>query len=1087
MLVALTPRHRPAKAIQSAISNRTLTEFGPAEIIIAADSHPQYVDNILLWCTGRPASTDHCALSAKQLLAAIPRGIPLPCEPLASVQGAFGGLLFEGAQRRAILFSDRFGLMPLYVVRRPNLLLVGDSLGQVISLLSEPLNANDAAWAHWLVFGTFLGSRTPFSEVLRFPPGEWWTIELPALTVLSERLDPLPATPDETLNRKEAIVQLTTLFQRAVERIASANSHLRLLVPLSGGWDSRLIAGALRRAEIPFESVTTSWDSGTDLERVCAAEVAAHLAVPNAYYELPPGYYLQVLDRYVQATDHGSVLHVWQQSFIDHLPAQPPALIFDGYAGDLLLRGFRQPQLHTKSTSEQTCDFYDHYRLKYGTEHLLATPAKRLVEFLARQALQSELGAEPTTFDHLCFLLDNRNRRNIALGPLRIMGQKTSVAFPFLDRALLDFALRVPARLRFDPTFYPELLDYVFPGLGQIISSNSTSQNAAGRPIPIHKHAPEVMAFFRETLERHPEDLGQFLDPEAIARTFRRVHKNPARYIPIEFNRLEMAAHLAQWLQTHAAKLVPTRFLQERFAGLISSFDPQPGISTQILIPSTVTIEMRRWQAFQKRHGIPKRKLPVLLTMDVEAFAPGDIYAAHTSLGDPFERLVLGRFPNQSSVLEKIYSGRGNLAVPWTLFIEMGALWRFGEQRLVELVGLLRGSCHEIALHLHPFSLPKTFFDARRLEWNSYQTGSGFARILQEAVSEFTRLWGFAPLSYRSGRFDVYDGHFQALASCGLQTDSSLYQHSPYNLCGVGHSIANRVGAIAEGILELPVTTYFDRRDPKPRLYPTMLDLDFTSLPAVFELLARAQAQSTPAVVLLAHSWSFAESIRPSGIGKVVHFAPSRSAREKLDWIIEFCAESQLLRLATCASLLKGNACTDALSGRFDGLIEINGNPDRCATTSADMLTAQSHPWQAMHPAVTVTHPMPTALLASWQSFQAGDSLYLELFGGNFFQPPPQDFGALVRLENAREILVTFRHEADTDVDLLVFFMQYAEQSRVRNESQTVRTTADPRFETLVFPREPAAETFKIAIKLLPKDTSPGWVQLDGLRLQRQG
>jgi hypothetical protein len=1076
MVVALTPRHSPAKVIASAIAERSLIDFGSAEVIIAADSQPARTENDFIWYAGSPIFADPEPLSRFWS----PKNHSLELSSYA--RGAFGGLAYKASQNQVNVFSDRLALMPLYVARQPNSLVVGDGLEEVISLLGEPLTASDIAWAGWLVFGHFLGPHTPFDEVLRFCPGQLWTIDLPALTVRVEYFDPLPSGPDETIGREEALVQLTELVQRAVERIANANSHLPVLVPLGAGWDSRLIAGALRRAGIPFVSVTTSRDFGNDRERVCAAKVAAHLGVPNAYYDLKPDYYLQALNRCVQATDYGSVIHVWQQSFINQLPAHKPALAFDGYAGDLLLHGFQQPASPT--VSESAPNSYDHYRLKYGIEDLLATPAKSLVESLARNALQNELGPEPTPSNHLRFLLHNRNRRNIALGPVRILSQRTTVGFPFLDGKLLDFAWRLPDRLRFDPSFYPELLDQMVPGLGQISSINRPEKDSLNHPVPIHKHSAEVIAFFRRTLERHPEELGQFLDPEKLSRTFARIYRNPARYAPIEFNRLEMAAHFARWLHAHALKMRPVHLLHQRFADEMRSPEPQSSAVTQVLIPSNITTEMHRWHAFQKTHGGAKLKLPLLLTMDVEAFAPGDVYAAHTSKADPFECLVLGRFPKHESILEKLY--KGHFLAPWTLFVEMGALWRFGEQRLVELVSVLRDSPHEIALHLHPFSLPKAFFDARRLEWNSYQTGEGFGRILKEVVTEFTRLWGFAPRSYRSGRFDVYDGHFQALAACGLRTDSSLYQNSPHNHSLAAHDIANRIEVTPEGILEIPVTSYFHRRGPKPELYPALLDLDFTSLPVAFELLSRAQTQSLPAVVLLAHSWSFAASYRRKGIGKVVHFAPSRAAEEKLKWIIEFCASSQLLRFATCASLGEDMAARDGTSDQFDGLIEINGDPGRCVAAATDRLITPIHPWRAIHSALTLTHVTPATLQASWQRVGKDDALYIELLGGNFLEPPPARLSGLVLLGQATEVLVTFRHKAGAPVDIVVFFMQYTAHRRVRNCNQTVRATDEPRFETLVFAREPEAATFKIAIRVVPKEHGPGWVQLDGLRLQRQ-
>jgi hypothetical protein len=167
-------------------------------------------------------------------------------------------------------------------------------------------------------------------------------------------------------------------------------------------------------------------------------------------------------------------------------------------------------------------------------------------------------------------------------------------------------------------------------------------------------------------------------------------------------------------------------------------------------------------------------------------------------------------------------------------------------------------------------------------------------------------------------------------------------------------------------------------------------------------------------------------------------------------------------------------------------MIKINGDPGRSATAIADRLVTDRHPWRAIHSSLTISQRAPAGLRASWHKFETGDAFYLELFGGNFLEPPAANLKDLALLGQATEVLVTFRHQADAPMDIVLFLMQYTENRRVRNESRTARATDEPRFETFAFTREPEAGTFKIAIKLLPKETGPGWVQLDGLRLQRQ-
>ncbi len=212
--------------------------------------------------------------------------------------------------RTILIGGDLFGLFPLYYAAHGDVLIAGSSY----TLFSHhPLFPHqpdvEGLLGHLLIAGPFSG-RTLSGGVRRLSPGarlHWSAGSVP-------REDTIYSLPDESdncaIDRATAASRLGASLEHAVRRHTA--SYRELSLQLSGGRDSRLLAGYLTRSGRSARAVTLG--RSTDFEVDFAARVAAQLALPHHVHEIPFSDFSSFADQSVQweqlAAGMSSV-HTW--------------------------------------------------------------------------------------------------------------------------------------------------------------------------------------------------------------------------------------------------------------------------------------------------------------------------------------------------------------------------------------------------------------------------------------------------------------------------------------------------------------------------------------------------------------------------------------------------------------------------------------------------------------------------------------------------------------------------------------------------------------------------------------------------------
>ncbi len=387
------------------------------------------------------------------------------------LNGMFAFAVLDGKQDLVLVARDRFGIKPLYYHLSPERMIFASEIKGILASERVKAEADDKAIVEYLTFQNVVSERTFFRGVRLMSPGylavvrlkgpstefrRWWDADFSA-----------ELTPKE-LREEECALALRGILRDAIER--QLMSDVPLGTYLSGGMDSGTLTAVASRAIPHLMTFTAGFDvrratgleAGFD-ERAAAEAMSSHFGTEQ--YEMV-----------IQATDMPRVLPrlVWHMEvprlgmsypnfLISRLASRFVKVALSGAGGDELFGGYpwRYPGGSRARTIEGFVDAAfpawqrvvpaeradEAYGPRLAEARRAAPPRERLVELLQNaprfelwSPLNQALYFEMKTFLHGL----------LVLGDALSMAHSLEERVPFLDHALVDYALRVPAAYKYD-------------------------------------------------------------------------------------------------------------------------------------------------------------------------------------------------------------------------------------------------------------------------------------------------------------------------------------------------------------------------------------------------------------------------------------------------------------------------------------------------------------------------------------------------------------------------------------------------------------------------------------------------------------
>lgn len=378
------------------------------------------------------------------------------------IDGMAAFALWDARERRLWLVRDRYGVKPLYLWRSAGRIAFASEVKAFLSHPDFKVQVNRAALREYFTFQNLFRPHTLFEGVEHLPPATILMVDQHGER--RETYWDYDYSKPQPLDEQEAVETLESLMAAAVER--QLVSDVPVGAYLSGGMDSGTLV-ALAHPHVPRMQTFTAGFEMSNVEGVeaqfderRAAELMAYIFKTEHYEQvMNAGDIRWSLPRVVWHLEDLRLGMSYPNYYIARLASKFVKVCFSGAGGDELFGGYPWRYYRVfRSIGRE--DYLSNY---YGFWQRLTTVEDRKRIFGADADDEAEMfdvfksvysGAPNLSFDspedHISAALYFESRT--FLSSLLLVGDKLAMAsgleerFPFLDNALVDFAVSLPAR-----------------------------------------------------------------------------------------------------------------------------------------------------------------------------------------------------------------------------------------------------------------------------------------------------------------------------------------------------------------------------------------------------------------------------------------------------------------------------------------------------------------------------------------------------------------------------------------------------------------------------------------------------------------
>jgi asparagine synthetase B (glutamine-hydrolysing) len=434
---------------------------------------------------------------------------------LERVQNGFFNAVINNLDRGTTsIVSDRFGALPLYLLRRHDRLFFASTyagLQEIVPAELEP-DAIGIGELYWL--GYQLGDRTSYRGVEHIPAGTTITVQLSNGAERRERWVQNENRTAVASTKTEMAEQLVDVMATATRRLKRPNAVYGAKV--SAGMDSRLICGSWPDSAV--HAYTFGYPNSAEVKisgRLSRALGMRHTMVPIE------GDFFSRLHAPLFAL-HG-LTEFFHQALVPAMQHDGVEFALDGLAGDVLLGGLTLRRSHTQL--RQALGMNPKHETMPSTDDEIAGYILRQIRVpdrhyrpLTREALEpldkiwndihadmvaevSKIRATAETFEQIYtgIMFRNRTRRYISLQGTLCRPQVESL-YPFLDRDFLRLEGLIPPEWVANKRLYIDMYSRFLPKIRSIPTLLSLLPFTV--PGPVH-YAGRIVRYGLEQVGLH--------------------------------------------------------------------------------------------------------------------------------------------------------------------------------------------------------------------------------------------------------------------------------------------------------------------------------------------------------------------------------------------------------------------------------------------------------------------------------------------------------------------------------------------------------------------------------------------------------
>jgi len=367
--------------------------------------------------------------------------------------------LFYHAGSRYFVVSSSFELLLASVHRQQGTALALDRVGILESM----------------IFDNPLRSRTLFKDVRKITTGkrltlDWTTSELSEQTVFVLPFDGGSSTAKASALLEEAVGILSGLIPDDLLRDGT------VLLPLSGGLDSRLLACLLKERRVPYEAMTFGPREST--EPYIAKQVAKRLGVSIRHLDLKDEYYKPFGDTVTWRTGGlSNHRHCHLYSCLSANGISPDYLVH-GFLGDVYSGGSQPGSAARYDMSRDAAlggYLSRHVEKTWLWRHMSTADRDGIVDDLTAILEENCLRNLPCHFHEYVHSVDRQF--SLIANVFSPVEELTTVVRPFASRAYAEFFNSLPHGYRAGRRLYREACSAMFPSVFAIGNQDQVFNN----------------------------------------------------------------------------------------------------------------------------------------------------------------------------------------------------------------------------------------------------------------------------------------------------------------------------------------------------------------------------------------------------------------------------------------------------------------------------------------------------------------------------------------------------------------------------------------------------------------------------------
>ncbi len=422
---------------------------------------------------------------------------PAAARALAELSGSFCAVFHDGQQTAVVL--DRLLSRPVFTTTTPDAYCFASDLRTLLPLPGVNTSLDDEAVVQFMRTEMIWEDRTLYRDIQVMPAASCWRFNHAtgdASTQIYWQIERL--SPYKTLD--EAIDAHVDAFVTAMGRIIAGYEKLSLF--LSGGMDSRILAGSLLKHLAPTDLTAHTFQLGDNFEARVAGQVAQALGIPwFIVNQSIASYWRSLPDNLSFGSGLYSFYHTHTHYTAQNVAAQGYDMAIEGWGLDLLYSGSYFPrrdrrflnralvsfELDVPSTPAQTLDYLhgavDRHAGQF-TNSLLVDDARPIWEQSTREALERLLKRSQTLSDDPLDWIDTLffgfgvvkfRSYPMALGIRRHLRQRN----PMFESDVIEVFQRTPSRWRFQGKAYRRALLKISEPLTRISYVNTRTSPLA--------------------------------------------------------------------------------------------------------------------------------------------------------------------------------------------------------------------------------------------------------------------------------------------------------------------------------------------------------------------------------------------------------------------------------------------------------------------------------------------------------------------------------------------------------------------------------------------------------------------------------